>query len=233
MLLVPGEEVPGHGGTYCVERVVGLGAFGAVYFARDPALPGRQVALKEFFPAHTPRERPGLRALWERERTVGALAGPHPLMPSHYEAFEQDGHFYIAQEFIEGATLDDIIRKRFPLPREWTLKWAVSLCDALAFLHSRQIVHHDLKPANIRITPQGHLCLLDFGAAQYFGDAEEARRPVDLYGTDGYLPPELEGENWTADVRTDIFAGGVTGTAVNPSPAPSEAVPQETSRRAA
>lgn len=208
MLLVPGETVTGEQGAYIVERVVGSGAYGAVYSARDPALPGRHVALKEFYPARHPREQASLRSLWEREQTVGALASPHPLMPTHYEAFAQDGHFYIAQEFVEGQTLDDIIRKRFPLPREWTLKWAVSLCDALAFLHSQGVVHHDLKPANIRITPQGHLALLDFGAAQYFGDAAQSTRPVDLYGTDGYLPPELEGENWTADVRTDIFAVG-------------------------
>ena len=55
MLLVAGEVVSGKNGAYSVEHVVGTGAFGAVYFARDPALPGRQVALKEFFPARTPR----------------------------------------------------------------------------------------------------------------------------------------------------------------------------------
>ena len=79
----------------------------------------------------------------------------------------------------------------------------------LAFLHSHQIVHHDLKPANIRITPQGHLVLLDFGAAQYFGAGHENDAPAALYGTEGYLPPELEADGqWIADVRTDIFALG-------------------------
>lgn len=209
MLLAAGEEVPGHSTAYTVERVVGMGAFGAVYSARDPQMPGRHVALKEFFPARHPREQANLHALFDRERTVGMQASPHPLMPSFYEAFQHDGHFYIAQEFIEGATLDEIIFKRHPLPREWILKWAVSLCDALAFLHSRQVVHHDLKPANIRITPQGHLTLLDFGAAQYFGDGHAAVKPLELYGTEGYLPPELEGDgHWVADVRTDIFAVG-------------------------
>ena len=166
-----------------------------------------------------PRERSSLEALYERERTVGVLASPHPLMPTFYDAFSADGHHYIAQEFIEGATLDEIIFKRHPLPREWTLKWAVSLCDALAFLHSRGVVHHDLKPANIRITPQGHLTLLDFGAAQYFGKGHEGEL-VDVYGTEGYLPPELEADGqWVADARTDIFAMGcilyemVAGTA--------------------
>ena len=209
MLLAAGESVPGHQTHYIIESVVGQGAYGAVYLARDPQVLGRQVALKEFFPARHPRDQAPLQALFDRERTVGMQASPHPLMPTFYEAFQNDGHYYIAQEFIVGATLDDIILKRHPLPRQWTLKWSVSLCDALAFLHSRQIVHHDLKPANIRITPQGHLTLLDFGAAQYFGDGHENDAPAQLYGTEGYLPPELEADGkWIADVRTDIFAMG-------------------------
>lgn len=209
MLLAPGEQVPGHVTTYKVERIAGTGAFAAVYYATVPDLPGRRVALKEFFPARHPREQANLQELFDRERTVGMLASPHPLMPTFYEAFHHDGHHYIAQEFIEGATLDDIIFKRHPLPREWILKWAVSLCDALAFLHSRHVVHHDLKPANIRITPQGHLTLLDFGAAQYFGGDHDEGKQIELYGTEGYLPPELEADGkWVADARTDIFALG-------------------------
>ena len=220
MLLAAGEEVPGHQTQYAIESVVGLGAYGAVYLARDPQVVDRRIALKEFFPARHPRGQAPLQALFDRERMVGMQASPHPLMPTFYEAFQNDGHYYIAQEFIAGATLDDIIARRHPLPRLWTLKWSVSLCDALAFLHSRQIIHHDLKPANIRITPQGHLTLLDFGAAQYFGHGHENDKPGDLYGTEGYLPPELEGDGqWSADVRTDIFAMGailyemVAGTA--------------------
>lgn len=220
MLLAAGEFVPGHQTQYLIESIVGQGAYGAVYLARDPNVLGRQVALKEFFPARHPRDQAPLQALFDRERTVGMQASPHPLMPTFYEAFQNDGHYYIAQEFIVGATLDDIILKRHPLPRLWTLKWSVSLCDALAFLHSRQIVHHDLKPANIRINPQGHLTLLDFGAAQYFGHGHENDAPALLYGTEGYLPPELEADGkWIADVRTDIFAMGcilyemVTGVA--------------------
>ncbi len=209
MLLAPGEEVPGHTTRYAVEKVIGLGAYGAVYCATDPATPGRQIALKEFFPARHPRDQAPLKALFDRECMVGMQASPHPLMPTFYEAFQSDGHFYIAQEFIVGKTLDDIIARRHPLPREWVLKWSVSLCDALAFLHAHQIVHHDLKPANIRITPQGHLCLLDFGAAQYFGAGHEQDAPAELYGTEGYLPPELEADGqWVTDVRTDIFALG-------------------------
>lgn len=209
MLLASGEEVPGHQTRYVIEHMVGLGSYGAVYSAHDPAMPGRHIALKEFFPARHPRDQAALQAIFDKERTVGMQASPHPLMPTFYEAFQHDGHFYIAQEFIFGSTLDKIIAKRHPLTRDWILKWSVSLCDALAYLHARQIVHHDLKPANIRITPQGHLVLLDFGAAQYFGAGHENEAPAELYGTEGYLPPELEADGkWIADIRTDIFALG-------------------------
>ncbi len=209
MLLASGERVMGPRASYVIERVAGMGSFGAVYLALDPALPDRRVALKEFFAPRHPRERAGLASLFERESTVGQIASSHPLMPTFYEAFSLDGLRYIAQEFIEGTTLDEIIFKRHPLPRHWTLKWAVSLCDALAFLHSRGVVHHDLKPANIRITPQGHLTLLDFGGAQYFGKGHENDQPAEMYGTEGYLPPELEADGqWVADARTDIFALG-------------------------
>jgi len=209
MLLAAGEEVRSGHTLYQIESIVGTGAYGAVYAARDPMLPGRQIALKEFFPARHPRDQAPLQALFDRERRVGMQASPHPLMPTFYEAFSSEGHYYIAQEFIVGSTLDDIILRRHPLRRDWILKWSVSLCDALAFLHSHQIVHHDLKPANIRITPQGHLVLLDFGAAQYFGAGHEDEPPAELYGTEGYLPPELEADGqWIADVRTDIFALG-------------------------
>src|SRR5450432_258019 len=146
MLLADGETVRGVSDTYIVKHVVGAGAFGAVYFSEDPNKAGRQVALKEFFGARQPREQAMLKDLWERERVVGVQASPHSLMPTFYEAFSFDGHYYIAQEYIEGQTLDDLIRKRSPLPREWCLKWSVCLCDALAYLHSRGIIHHDLKP---------------------------------------------------------------------------------------
>ena len=209
MLLATGEQVRGLSATYTIERVVGAGAFGCVYFAKDPSKLHRTVALKEFFAAKRPREQAALRDLFERERVVGLQASPHPLMPTFYEAFTFDGHYYIAQEYIEGSSLDEVIRKRSPLPREWILKWAVSLCDGLAYLHSRGIVHHDLKPPNIRITPQGHLTVLDFGAAQYFGKGHENEKPTEIYGTEGYLPPEIDGDGkWVADARTDIFALG-------------------------
>jgi serine/threonine protein kinase len=209
MVLVKDEKVVGHH-TYTVDQLVGSGAYAAVYRAADEM--GRIVALKEYFPAVHPRDVQQLRILWEREKYVLTQVSPHPLMPTFYDAFEYNKQLYIAQEFIEGQTLQEIIYRYKKLDRDWMLKWAINLCDALTFLHERCIVHHDLKPANLKITPDGHLVVLDYGAAQYFGPQRDDVPEVfqtegELYGTEGYLPPEVE-ETFVADVQTDIFALG-------------------------
>ena len=211
MLLVAGETVQGRANQYTIESVVGSGSYATVYACKDSL--GRKVALKEFVPASHPREAPLLRSLYERERYVLSLVSPHPLMPGFYDGFETDNHFYLAQEFIEGKSLEEVISGT-RLNNDWMLRWAASLCYALSYIHGLQIVHHDLKPANIRIRPNGRLALLDFGAARYFGKGdsfvpESFTEDDELYGTEGYLPPEVEGDgNFSADVRTDIFALG-------------------------
>ncbi len=209
MVLVKDETVKGHH-TYKVDQLVGSGAYAAVYRAYDEL--GRVVALKEYFPASHPRDIQQLKILFEREKYVLTQVSPHPLMPTFFEAFEYRNQMYIAQEFIEGNTLDYIIYHYKKLDRDWMLKWAINLCDALTFLHERCIVHHDLKPANLKINPEGHLVVLDYGAAQYFGEPKDDVPDVvlsdgELYGTEGYLPPEVE-ETFVADVQTDIFALG-------------------------
>lgn len=228
MMLVPGECVSGHH-RYEIKRMVGAGAYAVVYAARDEL--GRKVALKEFFPPAHPREAATLKSLFERERYVLSQVSPHPLMPTFYEGFTTDKLHYLAQEYIDGQTLEEIISRSRSLSRHWRLKWAVSLCEALAFLHSQQIVHHDLKPANIRIRPDGQLVLLDYGAAQYMGAGdgevpESMLKDDELYGTEGYLPPELEEEeHFVADVRTDIFAlGAILYEMVMGEPPPQERI---------
>ena len=78
MLLASGEEVPGHQTRYVIEQMVGIGAYGAVYAAHDPATPGRRIALKEFFPARHPRDQAPLQAVFDKERTVGHAGQPAP-----------------------------------------------------------------------------------------------------------------------------------------------------------
>jgi len=209
MFLVPGEVIQGHH-LYTVDKVVGWGAYACVYRATDEL--GRLVALKEYFPPAHPRETTTLKNLFERERFILSQVSAHPQIPTFYEGFIAENQYYIAQEFVEGRSLDEVIRTEKKIDREWMIKWAIMLCEALSYMHNRQIVHHDLKPPNIRITPTNHLKLLDYGAAIYLGkkDAsipESMQGESELFGTEGYLPPEVE-ETFKADIRTDIFALG-------------------------
>lgn len=209
MLIVPGEKVQGHH-TYTIGEVVGSGAYACVYRATDEL--GRIVALKEYYPPSHPRETEGLKNLVERERFILTQVSTHPQIPTFYEGFVVDNQYYLAQEFVEGRSLDEVIRQDKSIPAEMMLKWAIELCDALSYLHGHQIVHHDLKPPNLRITPTNHLKLLDYGAAIYLGEADanipdSVQQETELFGTEGYLPPEVE-ETFKADIRTDIFALG-------------------------
>lgn len=209
MLIIPGEVVQGEH-SYTIGQTVGAGAYACVYRAADEL--GRVVALKEYFPPARPRDAASLKSVFERERFILARVSAHPQIPTFYEGFIADNQFYLAQEFIDGVSLDEIIRKNKVIDREWMLKWAIELCEALCFLHDHQIVHHDLKPPNLRITPDRRLKLLDYGAAIYLGKddstaPDSVQNDTELFGTEGYLPPEVE-ETFKADIRTDIFALG-------------------------
>jgi len=208
MLLAISEKLTGKRGTYTIEKVVGQGAFACVYAAKDNGPIPRKVAVKEYFQGR-PSEQDHLIALFRREAIVAAEASKHPLVPEFIEALSLDGYNYIVTEFIEGTPLDDVIFKHYPLPREWILRWSVSLCDILTYLHSREIIHFDLKPANIKIDPSGRLKLFDFGSSLFFGKRGKKEKEIEAHGTDGYLAPELSSQGISvADSRTDIFALG-------------------------
>ena len=105
MILVKDEVVQGRH-AYTVDRLVGSGAYAAVYRAKDEL--GRVVALKEYFPApHPTRRRPAPQVVGARKIRAQPGPAPHPLMPTLYEAFEYNRQLYIAQEFVEGSTLAD------------------------------------------------------------------------------------------------------------------------------
>ena len=175
MLLAIGEKLVGKRGIYTIEKLVGSGAFACVYSAKDNSPVPRRVAVKEYLLGR-PSEKDHLTDLFRREAIVAAEASKHPLVPEFIEALSLNGYNYIVTEFIEGASLDDVIFKHYPLPREWILRWAVSLCDVLTYLHSREIIHFDLKPANIKIDPSGRIKLFDFGFVTVLRQTRQKRK---------------------------------------------------------
>src|SRR5579884_1396799 len=146
---------------YRVEEKIGTGGMGEVYRARDKRL-ARDVALKILPPNLTgDAER---RARFVQEAQSAARLN-HPNIVTIYDIGERDGRIFIAMEHVEGKTLADLIPPT-GLPAGQALSYAVAICGALAKAHAAGVIHRDLKPGNIMVTPDGMVKVLDFGLAK-------------------------------------------------------------------
>jgi eukaryotic-like serine/threonine-protein kinase len=220
MPLVPGT----HLGPYEISGPLGSGGMGEVYRARDTRLE-RTVAIKIL-----PRELsndPIRKQRFEREaKTISSLN--HPNICTLYDVGSQDGVDFLVMECVEGETLAKRLEKG-PLPLEQMLKFGAQIADALDKAHRSGVVHRDLKPGNIMLTPTGAK-LLDFGLAKpavplaslatltaTAAKRSPATEQGTIVGTFQYMSPEqVEGKE--LDGRSDIFSMGavlyemVTGT---------------------
>ncbi len=197
-------------GRYRILSKVGQGGMGAVYCVEDAHAPGQRWALKELSNAVVePDERRQAEALFTREASMlRSLA--HPNLPRVVDSFEEAGRHYIVMDFIDGASLGQMLRKRDrPFGEDEVVRWAGQLCGALDYLHGRTppIIFRDLKPDNIMLDGLGRIYLIDFGIARHFapGKAADTRQ----LGTLGYAPPEQYGHGQT-DPLSDVYSLGVT-----------------------
>jgi predicted Ser/Thr protein kinase len=202
--LAPGEHIP-ESGRYRIERLIGGGTFALVYLAtRDD---GATVAVKEFRIPTDPRQKEDFQHLYEQERDVLRRMGKEPGVPAYLDEFRFDGHNYLVQEYIEGPTLAEILDRGERLPETRIIEWALKLCEAAVYLHDHGIIHHDLKPDNIKIAADENPVILDMGSAHVPGD-----RQSDFYGSDGYMAPEIRDMLAQGDLeahrRIDVFALG-------------------------
>jgi serine/threonine protein kinase len=187
---------------YRIVRLLGEGASGKVYLARDTLDRGRVWALKGV-PAE---EGPEAQALLVRELQV--LQGlRHPALPQVQDAFVEAGTTWLVMERVQGPTLENIQTEAGGrLPEGEVLQYGVQLCEVLAYLHERQVLHRDLKPGNCMIGRNGRLRLVDFGIARHMNPSRP--RDTHIYGTPGFCPPEqYRGQTSPA---SDVYALAAT-----------------------
>ena len=188
-----------------ITDIVSRSGMSSVYRARDLKT-GQQVALK--VPLLKLESDPAFFSRFEREEEIG-LALDHPailkIMPVDPQARSRP---YLVMEYLEGQTLDEVMQQTRPMQEAEALRIASRLCDALAYMHERQVVHRDLKPQNVMLCNDGSLRIMDFGIAK----AATSKRITfggfsPTLGTPDYMAPEqVKGQR--GDERTDIYSLG-------------------------
>ncbi len=197
---------------YRIEERLGQGGMGAVYRAFDTRLQ-QKVALKEntvAVPGISPEAIEAARRQFEQEALMLARVR-HPNLPRVSDHFVTlDGNQYLVMDFVEGQDLAHVLARSGPLPEAQALVLIGQVCDALEYLHSQQppIIHRDVKPQNIKVTPNGQVFLVDFGIAK-LGGVRFQTTPGAMSVTPGFSPPEQYAMTGT-DARTDIYALGAT-----------------------
>ncbi|HKM82969.1 MAG TPA: serine/threonine-protein kinase [Candidatus Acidoferrum sp.] len=194
-------------GRYEILGELGRGAMGVVYRAMDPVI-GRTVAVKTIRLSEegTGLTRPELLARFQTEaRAAGLLT--HPNIVVVYDAGEENGLYFITMELVEGKSLQALLDggHAFPVPR--VIRIMEQTCSALQFAHERNIVHRDVKPANLMLTADDTVKVTDFGTAKIlqFGTVQQTAH---VMGTPSYMSPE-QVKGRPVDGRSDIFSIGV------------------------
>jgi serine/threonine-protein kinase len=196
---------------YRLLEPLGSGGMGVVYRAEDTTL-GRTVALK-FLPPQIVHDPKQMQRFREEARIASVLN--HPNICTIYEVSEEQGELFIAMEFVEGRPLSESIREG-GIPTGSVVRYGKQIAGALEHAHARGVIHRDLKPMNIVITPEGDAKILDFGLAKRTDPNDINRKSlqvatvttVGLAGTMPYMSPEqLEGGEATA--RSDIWTLGI------------------------
>lgn len=189
-------------GKYKILRPLGKGGSSSVFLAENVRL-GTLWAIKEI----------GKR----QDRSAQFLAEPHvlkrlrhPALPRIFDIIENEAYLYLVQDYLEGDTLEELLRREGTVPERQVVQWALEICDVYAYLHNQEpspIIFRDMKPGNLIVGPDGHIRLVDFGIAREY--KETASSDTVCLGTRGYAAPEQYGGS-QSDIRSDLYSLGVT-----------------------
>ena len=188
---------------YELRALVGRGGMGEVYEAVDHQL-GRTVAIKVLRQDLASDRR--LLARFRREARMSARLS-HPGIVAVHDIGERDGRAFIVMEFVAGRTIESIVTTDGPMPPARAAWIAEEVAEALAHAHDRGVVHRDIAPSNVMVTPNGEIKVLDFGIAHASRGSSSSNASSSVHGTMPYVAPErMRGE--PGDRRADIYALG-------------------------
>ena len=214
------------GGKYRIVRFISAGGFGCTYEGLHVMLKKR-VAIKEFFvkdfcnrdeadmtvsagiTSKTALVNKLKNKFIEEAQSVNALK--HPNIVNVYDVFEENGTAYYVMDYIDGASLNDIVKENGALSEKKAVKYILQVADALKYVHSCNRLHLDIKPGNIMIDKDDNAILIDFGTSKQY-DEEAGENTSTLMGkTPGYAPLEQMGNDVVKFMpSTDIYALGAT-----------------------
>ena len=190
-------------GKYHILEEIGRGGMGVVYKAHDTVL-DRLVAIKVLAP-HLTWDQEFVKRFLHEARSAARLEHAHVV--TIYDVAQAQGHHVIAMKYLEGRSLAEIIRREGPLPPERAAHLLAQIAQALDYAHARKLIHRDVKPGNVIVSPQDHATLTDFGIARSLEGTRLTQSGV-MVGTPAYMSPE-QVQGHTVGPATDVYALGI------------------------
>ena len=192
-------------GRYRINARIGHGGMAEVYEATD-IINKRKVAIKMI--REDVMKNPINLRRFQNEATIASSLS-HPNIVKVYNHGTIEGRPYIANEYVKGQTMKDMLDFRSAIPIAEAVSYMIQLTSALYYAHQHNIIHRDIKPQNIYVMPDGTIKLGDFGIAQAEGIDDDLTKASEIVGSVHYLAPEISQGN-PASIQSDIYSAGVT-----------------------